>query len=51
MEIGPDEVSFMMKQHYDFLKSKQDQRPDDGVVLQVNGIPVYVNPESMILQN
>jgi hypothetical protein len=49
MEIGPDEVSFLLKQHNDFMNTKE--RPDDGVVLQVNGVPVYVNPENMILQN
>ena len=48
MECGPDELSFLMQQHHNFLES---QRPDDETVLQVNGVPVLVHPESMLLSN
>jgi hypothetical protein len=47
IEVGPDELSFLMTQHRNFLNS----RPDEFTVLQVNGIPVFVNPESMIVAN
>lgn len=48
MECGPDELSFLMQQHHDFLNS---QRPEDDTILQVNGVPVIVHPESMLLSN
>ena len=48
MMSGPDELDFLQQQHQEFLNS---QRPGDDTVLQVNGVPVHVNPESMILSN
>ena len=30
MEMGPDELSFLMQQHHDFLESK---KPEDNTVL------------------
>jgi hypothetical protein len=52
MVVGPDELSFLQQQHRDFVnKQKIENHPDDGVVLQVNGVPVFVNPEVMILQD
>ena len=47
MSMGPDELSFLMTQHRNFLIS----RPEDVTVLQVNGVPVTVNPESFIIPN
>ena len=49
MECGPDELSFLQSQHEEHLKS--EQTPLDSVVLQVNGVPVFVNPESMLDTN
>ena len=41
IRMGPDDVSF----------KKKEKRLEDQVVLQVNGVPVHVNPESMIVGN
>lgn len=41
IRMGPDDVSFKKRQH----------NLEDNVVLQVNGVPVGVNPEVMILGN
>lgn len=38
LTVGPDEISAV-------------QMPEDSVVLQVNGVPVEVNPESILLPN
>ena len=43
--MGPDDVSFK-KTH-----KKQAMSLEDNVVLQVNGVPVLVNPETMIVGN
>jgi len=48
MECGPDELSFLQQQHREFLER---QRPEEDTVLQVNGVPVFVHPESMLRAN
>lgn len=40
--VGPDDLS---------LAKTREEEGDESVVLQVNGVPVLVNPESMILKN
>lgn len=45
IRIGPDDVSFKKNQ------KKHESKLEDNVVLQVNGVPVYVNPEAMMNQN
>lgn len=39
MRVGPDELNLV------------GQKLEEGVVLQVNGVPVYVNPESTLYSN
>ena len=41
INIGPDDVAFSQK-------SKPSTAPSDAVTLQVNGVPVLVNPETML---